>query len=258
MTRYLIVQLCVAIVFGLSTPAVALAQSDQQKAQNLATCLGGKFPSLCKHEWLTSEERLKVDVAERQANLQTCLTGKFPSLCNHERLTSNELVKVSAAEHRENLRTCMTGQFPSLCNKSRLTEIERSQVNRAEQEENLRRCTSGRTPAICNHSLLTNEQRTQVQTAERRFQSSTPSVQASPYGSGKSARYTSACEDGHWVQSVSSDGTIVKLEDGSVWEVDASDAIDSALWLPTTEIIACNGKLINTDDNEKVSAERLR
>jgi len=57
---------------------------------------------------------------------------------------------------------------------------------------------------------------------------------------------------------VSSDGTIVKLEDGSVWEVDSVDAIDSALWLPTTEIITCDDKLINTDDNEKVSARRLK
>jgi hypothetical protein len=57
---------------------------------------------------------------------------------------------------------------------------------------------------------------------------------------------------------VSDDGEIVKLEDGSVWEVDAGDTVDSALWLPATEIIACDGKLINTDDNEKVSATRIK
>jgi hypothetical protein len=56
---------------------------------------------------------------------------------------------------------------------------------------------------------------------------------------------------------VSDDGEIVKLEDGSVWEVDGADTVDSALWLPTTEIVACDGKLINTDDNEKVSATRI-
>lgn len=68
----------------------------------------------------------------------------------------------------------------------------------------------------------------------------------------------SACEDGHWIQSVSSDGTIIKLEDGSVWEVDSVDAITSMLWLPTTEIVACDNKLINTDDGEKVDATRLK
>jgi hypothetical protein len=57
---------------------------------------------------------------------------------------------------------------------------------------------------------------------------------------------------------VSNDGQIVKLEDGSIWQVDAVDAIDSMLWLPTTDIIACDGKLINTEDNETVSARRIR
>jgi len=72
-------------------------------------------------------------------------------------------------------------------------------------------------------------------------------------------RYSSSgCESGHWVESVSNDGQIVKLEDGSIWEVDAVEAIDSALWLPTTDIVACDDKLINTDDNETVSATRIR
>jgi hypothetical protein len=60
------------------------------------------------------------------------------------------------------------------------------------------------------------------------------------------------------VDSVSNDGQIVKLEDGSIWEVDAVDAIDSSLWLPTTDIVACDDKLINTEDNETVTATRLR
>ena len=66
------------------------------------------------------------------------------------------------------------------------------------------------------------------------------------------------CENGHWVESVSSNGEIVKLEDGSIWKIDPVDAIYSMLWLPTTDIIVCDDKLINTDDNETVSARRLR
>lgn len=68
----------------------------------------------------------------------------------------------------------------------------------------------------------------------------------------------SACDDGHWIQSVSSDGRIVVLEDGSVWEVDPGDRIDSMLWLPVTDIVACDDKLINTDDDEAVNAIRIR
>lgn len=68
----------------------------------------------------------------------------------------------------------------------------------------------------------------------------------------------SGCESDHWVQHVSSDGQIVILEDGSVWRVNPVDAIDSMLWLPTTSIVTCDDKLINSDDGEVVSAIRIR
>jgi hypothetical protein len=67
-----------------------------------------------------------------------------------------------------------------------------------------------------------------------------------------------ACEDGHWVQSVTGDGDIVVLEDGSVWQIQGGDQIDTALWLPTSSIVACPYKLINTDDGESADAMRIR
>ena len=72
------------------------------------------------------------------------------------------------------------------------------------------------------------------------------------------AAFAGTCENGHWVQSVTDDGEIVKLEDGTVWEVLGGDAVASMLWLPTENIVVCGGYLINTDDNEKVSARRIR
>ena len=69
---------------------------------------------------------------------------------------------------------------------------------------------------------------------------------------------SSACESGHWIEDVMSDGEIVKLEDGSLWEVSGGDEITSALWLPTDDIVVCDGKLINTDDKESVEAARIR
>jgi hypothetical protein len=90
----------------------------------------------------------------------------------------------------------------------------------------------------------------------------------SPKGKGLSAGQGSArlhaaltrssCESGHWINEVMGDGAVIKLEDGSIWKVDDVDQIDSALWLPTTEIVVCNGQLINTEDNESVHAERVR
>lgn len=73
-----------------------------------------------------------------------------------------------------------------------------------------------------------------------------------------------ACEGGHWIESVSSeesvssDGRVITLEDGSVWEVDSIDRIDSMLWLPVSEIVACDDKLINTNDDEAVVVVRIR
>lgn len=69
---------------------------------------------------------------------------------------------------------------------------------------------------------------------------------------------SSDCEDGHWVQSVSSGGEIVKLEDGSLWEISAIDRIDTTLWLVTEEITVCGDRLINTDTGDAVDATRLK
>ena len=54
------------------------------------------------------------------------------------------------------------------------------------------------------------------------------------------------------------DGNLVKLEDGSIWKVDPVDTVDSSLWLATSDIVACDDKLINTDDNEVVNAKRIK
>jgi len=68
----------------------------------------------------------------------------------------------------------------------------------------------------------------------------------------------SSCEGGHWIEEVMDIGAIVTLEDGSSWKVDTVDTVDSALWLPTTNVVVCDGKLINTEDHESVDADRIR
>lgn len=75
---------------------------------------------------------------------------------------------------------------------------------------------------------------------------------------GQASSGSSSCESGNWVDNVSSDGEIVKLSDGSVWEILSGGSVDSALWLPTEDIVSCDGKLINTDTGDKVDANRLK
>lgn len=66
-----------------------------------------------------------------------------------------------------------------------------------------------------------------------------------------------SCESGHWIDEVTSNGAVVILEDGSIWRVSAEDESTTSLWPATTEIVACDGRLINTDDHESVIATRI-
>jgi len=63
----------------------------------------------------------------------------------------------------------------------------------------------------------------------------------------------------HWIKRVIANGAVLELEDGSLWEVDSIDRIDSALWLPLTNVVLVDGeKIINVDDNETVEVKRVR
>jgi hypothetical protein len=71
---------------------------------------------------------------------------------------------------------------------------------------------------------------------------------------------------GHWIQKVSSNGSIITLEDNSTWEVNSIDRIYTTLWLPITEITVLHAenaigqykyRLVNTDDGESVLAKYL-
>ncbi len=66
------------------------------------------------------------------------------------------------------------------------------------------------------------------------------------------------CRDGHWIQSVASNGEIIKLEDGSIWQVNSYESYISSLWLPVTRVSICGSKLINTDDGESVGVDQLK
>lgn len=67
------------------------------------------------------------------------------------------------------------------------------------------------------------------------------------------------CESGHWLQTKNDDGTILTLEDGSVWRVTGGGEVDSQLWLDADELLVCDdGTMINKDeDNEQVDVQLL-
>ncbi|MGA8594897.1 MAG: hypothetical protein WB676_09150 [Bryobacteraceae bacterium] len=62
------------------------------------------------------------------------------------------------------------------------------------------------------------------------------------------------------------DGKIITLEDGSLWQVDTLDQIDTALWLPITNIVVLPSDrtgddneyiLLDKDDGEKAHVKYL-
>lgn len=66
------------------------------------------------------------------------------------------------------------------------------------------------------------------------------------------------CSDGHWISSVSNNGKIVVLEDGSVWQIDDVDKIESMLWLPTENVLICGKRMVNSSSGKAVQAMRLK
>lgn len=220
--------------------------------------IDGRYPALCNRSDLTPSQLKSVDKAEHAANLKTCLDGRYPALCRHGDLTPEEAARVSKAEHAANLKTCLDGRYPALCRHGDLTTEEAARVSKAEHAANLKTCLDGRYPALCRHGDLAPEEAKRVESAE----ASHPKVASPSTGSrvakGRGRGGYSGCDDGHWIDSVMDDGKLIKLEDGSLWRVDDADAIDSALWLPVSDVVVCDDKIINTDDNESVHAVQIQ
>ncbi len=79
----------------------------------------------------------------------------------------------------------------------------------------------------------------------------------SPTGPPRTQPGEANCESGHWIESVSSGGKVLKLEDGSIWAVNAVDVVTSSIWLPVSDVLICGTKIINVDEGETVEATRL-
>jgi hypothetical protein len=249
-----------AIAVFLLLAAVVFAQSQTSVQQNLQTCLSGRYPSLCNHSSLNAEQLKQAQAAEIRENLKTCMTGRYLALCDHSKLTSEQLNSVRESERNENLTLCLSGRYPALCNHSLLSPSELLQVRAAERAENLKVCMDGHYPSLCNHSLLTTEEAGNVGVAETRVAASRaiPSAPANGTERSSNARQREKCESGLSIESVEGDGKVIKLDDGSMWEVDDVDTVDTSLWLPPSAVVLCGGRMINTDENESADVTPIR
>lgn len=85
-------------------------------------------------------------------------------------------------------------------------------------------------------------------------------------GPGPGAATYTGGSRAHWIKSKADNGAIIILEDGSMWEINSLDRIDTALWLPISNVTILKASspvgdykytLVNTDDGEKALAKSL-
>ena len=82
------------------------------------------------------------------------------------------------------------------------------------------------------------------------------STQSPRYSGGHSraVQVYSGVGESHTLDTVGADGEILKLDDGSIWQVSSVDQVDTSLWLATEDILVIDSKnpsypylRINTD-----------
>lgn len=244
MTRTIALLAC---VLALWPAQQAVAQ--QTREQNLQTCLSGKYPSLCRYDILSDEQRVQVRAAELRENLRVCLTGRYPTLCNHADLTPPQALAVKEAERSENLKVCLTGKYPALCNHELLSAEERVRVRSAEVAENLQTCLDGRWASLCDRSLLSPQQRAAVGEAEARAAAASKTAKPSP----PAVSSTAACYESSIMNPtpfLGNDGEIFKLADGTLWEVKYEyeymyEYYPSVIICPSRETLLIGRKTLN-------------
>lgn len=106
-----------------------------------------------------------------------------------------------------------------------------------------------------------------INDAYKQGQASIPSQTTMPGGNGSaSSKVYAGVGGGHWVKKNIDSGTMMVLEDGSLWKVDPYNKIDAMLWLPISSItimessegsLGYNYLLINTDDGEQAHAKYI-
>jgi hypothetical protein len=84
--------------------------------------------------------------------------------------------------------------------------------------------------------------------------------------SGPSTATYTGSSGGHLIKSKAANGALIILEDGSMWEINSLDRINTALWLPISDVTILKANspvgdykctLINTDDGEKALAKYM-
>lgn len=67
-----------------------------------------------------------------------------------------------------------------------------------------------------------------------------------------------ACTTLHGLLSIRHQGRELQLDDGSRWQVDAVQALDTVSWSPTDPIVACHTELTDMAEHQLVHARQVQ
>lgn len=57
------------------------------------------------------------------------------------------------------------------------------------------------------------------------------------------------------IEEIKYDGRLIKLDDGTRWEVDEFDADTAEMWSPFDKVVIIDGEMYKLDDTEKVTVD---
>lgn len=67
----------------------------------------------------------------------------------------------------------------------------------------------------------------------------------------------SGCQEQRWLRTIQHQGRDLQLDDGSLWQVDSVQALDTVSWTPTDPIVVCHADLTDTTEHQLVHARLL-
>lgn len=83
-------------------------------------------------------------------------------------------------------------------------------------------------------------------------------------GAGKAPGVYRGGAKGHWIQKVIERGSMVQLEDGSIWQISPLSKVDAILWLVAEQIVVTRSEnplypymLINTDGQSNAEVKLI-
>lgn len=72
------------------------------------------------------------------------------------------------------------------------------------------------------------------------------------------ADLVAGCQEQRWLRTIQHQGRDLQLDDGSLWQVDSVQALDTVSWTPTDPIVVCHSDLTDTTEHQLVHARLVQ